>query len=218
MDYFDRVYCIHMPDPDRRRAIDEQFAKVGIANVSYVYASRPKGVFHMTNMRRAPAAEFAVNLSHIKAIAHAIADGAKRPLFLEDDIVFRDDSNQILTAALEALPDDWDVLYMGGHPCEQVEKVSDNLVKIKRFSFAESYAINGRYTLERFHDYWLDRIGQPEAMYDFILSGFAQDNGYCVYPVLTHQPVGYSHISKGNDDKQDLVRRGWKNNLFDLSG
>jgi len=210
--WFDHVYCIHYPDPERRERLERKFKKVGIVGVQYVYAQRPKGKFHITNMRRAPAAEFAVNLSHIKAVAHAIADGAKRPLFIEDDIVFRDDANQILTAALEALPEDWDVLYMGGHPCEPVEQLSDNLVKIKRFSFAEAYAINGT-SLEDFHDFWLDSIGQPQAMYDFILSRFAQENGYCVYPVLTHQPIGYSHISKDNDDKMDLVRRGWVNNL-----
>ena len=103
---------------------------------------------------------------------------------------------------------------MGGHPCEPVKKVSDNLVKVARFSFAESYAIN-RPALENFMDYWLDSIGQPQAMYDFILSRFATaNNGYCVYPVLTNQPIGaYSHISKTNDDKHDLVRRGWENNL-----
>ncbi len=222
MNYFDRVYCIHMPDPKRREAIEEQFKKVGIVGVQYVYAARPRSVgnepfnrpFHITNMRRAPATEFAVNLSHIKAVAHAIADGAKRPLFVEDDIVFRDDANEILTKALEALPENWDVLYMGGHPCEKVKKLSDNLVKIARFSFAEAYALNGLHVLECFHDYWLDNIGQPQAMYDFILSRFAQDNGYCVYPVLTHQPIGYSHISKVSDDKSDLVRRGWENNLI----
>lgn len=213
MDYFDRVYCIHLPDSGRREKIQQEFKKVGIADVEYVYADPPKGSFHITNMRRAPLAEFAVNLSHIKAVAHAIADGAQRPIFFEDDIVFRDDANQILTEALKALPEDWHVLYMGGHPCGVVERLSDNLVKVKRFSFAESYAING-HALVPYFDFWLDRIGKPHAMYDRILGEFAEAvNGYCVYPVLTHQPVGYSHISNRDDDKRDLVRQGWASNL-----
>jgi len=213
MDYFDRVYCIHLPDQGRRDKIQQEFEKVGIADVKYVYAQRPKPKFHMTNMRRAPAAEFAVNLSQIKAVAHAISDGAKRPVFFEDDVLFRDDANQILAQALKALPEDWDVLYMGGHPCDDVKKLSDNLVKVGRFSFAESYAIN-RHALVPYLDYWLDRIGHANAMYDRILGEFARDNnGYCVYPVLTHQPVGYSHISDRNDDKRDLVKRGWAAHL-----
>ena len=219
MDYFDQVYCVHYPDPVRREAIELEFVKVGIVDARYVYAARPGNPnggrpFHISNMRRAPAAEFAVNLSHIKAVAHAIANGAKRPVFFEDDIAFRDDANEILTKALEVLPDDWDVLYMGGHPCEKVERVSDNLVRVKRFSFAEAYAINGP-ALQPFHDFWLDNIGQWQAMYDFILSRFAQSgNGYCVHPVLTHQPIGgYSHITKKKEDKSGLVLRGWQNNL-----
>jgi GR25 family glycosyltransferase involved in LPS biosynthesis len=206
MDHFDRVYCIHFPDPCRRQAIELEFEKVGITDVSYVYAQRP-------NMRRAPAAEFAVNLSHIKAVSHAIADRAECPVFFEDDVVFRDYANNILNSAWEALPDDWDVLYMGGHPCDKVEQLSPNLVKVKRFSFAESYAING-VALRPFHDFWFDRIGSPMAMYDRILGEFAeQNNGYCVYPVLTHQPEGYSHIAGRDDDKRDLVSRGWVKNL-----
>jgi len=168
----------YYPDPDRREAVEKEFAKVGIKDVQYVYAQRPGIVpggrpFHISNMRRAPAAEFAVNLSHIKAVAHAIADGAKRPVFFEDDVVFRDDANEILTKALEALPAEWDVLYMGGHPCEKVDRLSDNLVKVQRFSFAEAYAINGR-SINHYLDHWLDNIGQWQAMYDFILSRFAQ--------------------------------------------
>lgn len=209
--YFDHIYCIHKPDTTRRETIEQMFAKIGAVGVEYVYADRPHGSFEMSNMRRAPKYEFAVNLSHSMAIAHAIADGAKRPLFVEDDIVFSEDAGEVLEKALKALPDDWDVMYMGGHPCEDVERISPNLVKIGRFSFAESYTINGVGALKRFLDFWYNSIGQPQAMYDFILSRFAMDNGYCTYPVLTHQPPGYSHISQGKDSKLDLVTRGWAN-------
>ncbi len=213
MDYFDRVYCIHYPDADRYAAIKKQFSKVGIKEVEYVYANRPRHKFHMTNMRRCPAAEFAVNLSHIKAVAHAIADGARRPVFFEDDIIFRCDANELLAEALKTLPNNWDVFYMGGHPCEEVERQGDNMVKVRRFSFAESYSINS-HALRPYHDFWHDRIGQPNAMYDRILGEFAgAHESYCVVPVITEQPPGYSHIAHGNDDKRDLVMRGWKNNL-----
>jgi len=213
MDWFDRVYCIHYPSPLRREAIEREFKRVGIKDVQYVYADPPKGKFHMSNMRRAPAAEFAVNLSHIKAVIRAIDDGAERPVFFEDDIVFRADAVELLEQAVADLPPDWSVLYMGGHPCETVERIGDKLVKVGRFSFAESYSIR-KPALRPFVEYWLNRIGQVHAMYDRILGEFAQYNGgYCVYPVITTQPPGYSHIAKRDDDKTDLVRRGWNNHL-----
>ena len=212
MDYFDRVYCIHMPDPVRRAAIEEEFKKVGIVGAKYVYAAKPTGPFSMSNMRRAPIYEFAVNLSHIKAVSHAIADGAQRPLFIEDDIVFSDNADEVLESAISSLPEDWDVMYMGGHPCELVEHIGENLVKVGRFSFAEAYTINGMASLESFQDFWFDNIGKDKAMYDFILSRFAMDRGYCTYPVITNQPPGFSHIANRIDDKTQLVARGWQVN------
>ena len=79
-DYFDKVYCIHLPNPERRKEIEWQFKRVGIKDVQYIYARPPHGGFHMNNMRRGSRGEFGCNLSHIKAAMHAVADRAKRPL------------------------------------------------------------------------------------------------------------------------------------------
>lgn len=161
----------------------------------------------MNNMRRNPAAEFGVNLSHIKAVVHAIADGAERPLFLEDDVEF------IGEPVLDGLPLDYDVLYLGGHPRSPVKRYSDHLVRVGTFSFAEAYSLS-RKALVPFYDYWCDRIGQPQAMYDFILGEFASKNyGYAVYPAVTRQVTGISQVSGKVDEKAHLVERGWQNNL-----
>jgi hypothetical protein len=65
-----------------------------------------------------------------------------------------------------------------------------------------------------FLQFWCDRAGQPNAMFDFILGDFAtQANGYAVYPPITRQPPGWSHIGQKHDDKRDLIERGWKSNL-----
>ena len=63
-------------------------------------------------------------------------------------------------------------------------------------------------------DFWLDRVGQPNAMYDLVLGEFAAaHHGYCTYPLLTEQPPGWSAIGNKVDDKRQLVERGWQNNL-----
>jgi len=212
-DYFDSVYVIHMPDPDRREAIDEELDRVGLlGKAHYCYADRPTGAFNITNMRRAPVYEFAVNLSHSLAVSTAIAHGAEYPLFIEDDIVFSHDAEEVLSSAIDSLPHEWDMMYMGGHPCEPVEHIGENLVKVGRFSFAESYTFNGNAPMVAFQRFWFNNIGQPAAMYDFILSRFAMDNGYCTYPVITNQPPVYSHIKGDVDDKTHLVQRGWQSN------
>lgn len=203
---FDRVYCIHLPDAKRRTHMEQQLGRVGIRNVRYVHASQPPAGFKLPNMRRNPRAEFGANLSHLAAIATAMADRADRPLFLEDDICF------VGPEAVSA-PAEWDVLYLGGHPREPVMRAGPGLVRVRKFSFAEAYAVRGE-LLGELHAYWCNRISQPHAMFDFILGEFAAARrSYCFYPVLTEQAFMPSHISGEIDDKRGLIARGWAANL-----
>jgi glycosyl transferase, family 25 len=211
--FFDRTYCVHLPNASRRKLIEVQFERVGIRDVQYVHASQPPSSFKISNMRREPRAEFGANLSHIKAVVTAIADGAERPLFVEDDIVFHDDAERMLTAALADLPQDWHLLYIGGHPRAEVTRISPTLAKVGAFSFAEAYSLKRRALLE-FFGMWCDRISRPDAMYDFVLGEFAAvHNAYCSYPLLCEQPPNMSQISGEIDDKRKLVARGWAKNL-----
>ena len=210
---FDRVYVIHLPNAEWGASIDRQLESMGW-RVTFVHADPlPKG-FQMTNMRRNPGAEFGVNLSHIKAVVQAIADWATCPMFLEDDVVFSENATERLAEAVKDLPPDWDILYLGGHPRGPATRVSDKLVKVNQFSFAEAYAINGSTALRQLFDTWCDRIGKPNAMYDFILSDFASRmHAYCAYPLITSQPPGHSIVRGEPDDKRGLIQKGWANNL-----
>ena len=210
MDRFDKSYCIHLPNEDRRRDVEIQFEKVGV-NPEYVHARRPWHRFNVTNMRRNPPIEFACNLSHIKAVIRSFDD--KRPIFFEDDVVFSDSFRNELDTAFSAIPDDWDVLYLGGHPRGKAELVANNLYRIGNFSCAEAYAFNNG-AQRRFADFWCDRIHKEKAMYDFILGDFAEQNkAYAVYPTITSQADVYSEIARRKDSKTALIERGWRNNI-----
>ena len=216
--FFDKVYCIHLPGHGRRKAIERQFASVGIEDVQYIHADEPLQGFDINNMRRNPRGEFGASLSHIKAVVKAIDDGARQPLFVEDDIVFRPDAIELIRQVLSELSN-YDVLYLGGHPRGPYYMHSEHVARLTTFSFAEAYSINGR-QLRPFFDFWCNRIGRPQAMYDFILGEFgAQHKGYCTQPLLTQQPDGvYSHIGGKRDYKSNCLERGWRENLCeDLS-
>ena len=209
LNHFDRSYCIHFPNDDRRKAVKKQFERVGVSP-QYVHARKPWYKFNVTNMRRNPPIEFACNMSHIKAVMQSFGD--KRPIFFEDDVVFSDDWRQHLDSALNIIPDDWDVLYLGGHPREPVERVDGCLYQVKTFSCAEAYAFNNG-AQRRFADFWCDRIAKENGMYDFILGDFAaENNAYAVYPTITMQANVYSEMARRKDAKNDLIRRGWENN------
>jgi hypothetical protein len=138
---FDRVYVIHLPHRERRAAIEAELARMGL-EAEYVHAKPPRG-FTMSNMRRNPAAEFGCALSHVKAIVRAAAEG-QRPLIIEDDVRF------VGLPQLD-LPADWEVLYLGGHPRSDVQRVSDTLVRVGTFSFAEAYVLRNPL---RFLEFW----------------------------------------------------------------
>jgi GR25 family glycosyltransferase involved in LPS biosynthesis len=207
---FDRVYVVHLPHAARRKAIEAELAKLGM-QATFLYADPPAKEFTVPNMRRNPAVEFALSLSHIKCVIRALDDGAERPLFLEDDVVFHDE--QRLPEVAAELPADYDVLYLGGHPRGNVTWASKSLVRVSTFSFAEAYSLS-RKALRPFLDFWLNRIGQPKAMYDIVLGEFAADHkGYCVYPLMTEQALVSSLISGKIENKESLLLRGWGQHL-----
>jgi len=207
---FDKVYVIHLPDAERYASITAELKKIGVEDAEFVHAEPPRGRY--PNMRRNPAVEMGCNLSHFKAIVKAAISGARRPLFLEDDVCIQNDAISRLKAAESVLRPSWDILYLGGHPRGKIKaKINDNLVKIGLFSFAESYILNGA-SIPSFIDYWFDRIGRPNAMIDFILGEWAADNeGFAVYPALTAQKQFKSKISNKVDHKENLILKGWTN-------
>lgn len=218
--YFDKVYCIHLPNErERKGRIQKQFDDMGFTDVNYISATPPPANFSMSNMRRNSRGEFGVNLSQIKAVVQAISDGAQRPLFFEDDIEFKDYAGRFCNYAIQELPEDWGVLYFGGHPRgpvparRAVSQGREYVYKIQRYSFADAYSINGKY-LQKFFDYWCEFITRDNAMYDFILGEFAgQNNGYAVYPTLCEQYAGKSAVTGQFDDKSSIVARAWASHI-----
>ena len=198
-----------------------QFKRIGVASrVQYVHANPPPKGFSISNMRRSPRGEFGVNLSQIKAVVQAISDGAQRPLFFEDDVIFHENTLNLLTTSLRDLPDNWDILYMGGHPTgpifnPQATKFSETLAEVGKFSFADSYAFNeGR--AKQFFDMWCNRITNKDAMYDFILGDFAKKkNAFCTYPLLCNQRPDISQVDGKPDNKDSVIARAWTHHLGD---
>ena len=220
-DFFDHIYCIHLPHTKRRALIETEFERIGVADrVQYIHAPSPPASFTMSNMRRGASGEFGVNLSQIKAVVQAISDGAQHPLFFEDDVIFHKNTHKLLEQSLSDLPKEWDLLYMGGHPTgpifnPQATKFSETLAEVGKFSFADSYAFNDGQAA-RFFNSWCSGITKRDAMYDFILGGFsANNNSFCTYPLLCNQRPAVSQVTGEYDDKSSIIARAWTHHLGD---
>jgi len=209
------VYVISLPNAERRIKIHAELRRVGFEHINYVHAVEPVQGFTMSNMRRNPRGEFGCALSHLKAISQALEQGCKRALFVEDDITFLDGGIERFVAADLAIKLRLDILYLGGHPREKVQKTDiAGLVKPGKWSCAEAYCMDSR-GMQNFIPFWCDRAGQPNAMFDFILGEWAaeRDFAYAMYPPATEQRPGWSQIGQKFDDKRELIERGWRNNL-----
>lgn len=104
--FFDRIFCITLKErPDRRAQAEAQFARVGLGGrVTFFVAER-----HPTDC------EQGIYESHLACMGRGLADGARRLLIFEDDVLFeRYDPGRFAEALafLEERPD-WNLFFLG---------------------------------------------------------------------------------------------------------
>lgn len=126
-------------------------------------------------------------------------------LVCEDDVCFLHQAREIFNSAYEQLPEDWDMLYLGGHIHEPAERYSDNLFKITKgvhcnhailySEKARSFILNTYHVWEndiKAFDHWLYLLGQ------------SQMNCFMCYPVIAYQKPGYSFDGRWGDYYIDM--------------
>ena len=112
-DFFDNIYCINLAHrADRWEDVSKEFAK-HLLIVERVEAVNGKEVFREGLNRHAGA--YGLVLTNIKIFEDAISKGYMKILILEDDIKFAEDVNEKFWKKMQYLPDDWNMLYLGGN-------------------------------------------------------------------------------------------------------
>lgn len=122
-EYFDKIFYINMQkDRDRDSHMIEQFKKFSISNyerVEGVSLSLPEvpPISHWRNFNKKDEkyvkGQLGCRAAHLECVKIARSRGYSRVLILEDDVIFLQDPNTLLTQNHEIL-NDWDVLYFGG--------------------------------------------------------------------------------------------------------
>jgi len=148
-DYFDGVYCINLPSrADRRKHAEEQFNKHGL-NVRFCDGI-PGDSFRDirggdTDYDRGFRGNMGCTASH-RAILDMIArEGCHRGLVFEDDVEFvTDDLQRDFAAWISEVPQDWQMLYLGGSFQEDpLYRVSAHVVRTRDMMTTSSYAVTG---------------------------------------------------------------------------
>lgn len=134
--------------------------------------------------------------SHVDALRNCEGE----LLVCEDDVIFLEQGREIFNKAYDQLPDDWDMLYLGGNIHEPAERYSDNLFRVKKAvhcNHAILYSAKGRgYVLSHYnvweseykaYDHWLYMLGQ------------SQMNCFICSPMIAYQRPGYSFNGNWSD-------------------
>ncbi|NBO22104.1 hypothetical protein EBU94_02015, partial [bacterium] len=114
--FFDKIYCINLDKrPDRWDECVQEFKKHRMIVERFSAADHnhpivPKQLDATTNNGNA-----GLVASNILILQDAIANGYKNILILEDDVAFVDDLNEKFAEWSKDVPENWDMLYLGGN-------------------------------------------------------------------------------------------------------
>ncbi len=148
-------------------------------------------------------AHYGCTTSHIKALEYAYEQGDEYSLILEDDCSFTDDFRSKLIECVRQLPQDWDLIYLGGSlinasiyqggdliNIDAVEKFSENLYRAKNVLTTHSYIIKNN-SIPKL----LEKIKSRLDRIDILFCEFQKHNNcFIVYPELAWQKEGHSDI------------------------
>lgn len=204
-DYFDGIYCINLDRrPDRwEQNCLPQFEKLDLSveRFSAVDGKKDIDIGHGDYCN----AELAGSMSHLNAIKKAKNNNIKKLLLLEDDVVFKENANEMFSKVVNNVPDDWEYLFFGGNHVGGFRPVSDGVVRL-----GGSYAIHACGIKESSYDIMIKhlehkidlsiknaKIEKPKKSIaaDFFLADLQKVlNTYCFLPHIAWQKDGHSDI------------------------
>lgn len=201
MDYFDKTFCINLDSrPNRWKSALEEFAKnsFNVEKISAIDGSK-------TNLEFPPEIkEGAVgcSLSHLYTMKLAKQLNLKNYLVLEDDVKFVDNFQQIFAHFIKQVPDDWDMLYLGGQHLHgrNIEPITENVYKCEYTLTTHSFAVKNTV-----YDLFIDKLIDITKPCDIHFADqHKKINAYVFIPHLTWQREGYSDVEQKNTNYEFL--------------
>lgn len=188
-DYFDDAECINLAHrEDKWQLCEAEFDKHGLTVWMYP-AVNGNDVEYFGDLKKGV---IGCALSHRNIIRDAKEMGLDNVLILEDDVEFDPELNEKFTNWITEVPENWDMLYLGGnHNTKRHDnKISPHVLKLSKTQATHAYAV--RHTV---YDLILDRLNNIDKDVDVIYMDIQkQCNAYCFTPRLAWQRAGVSDI------------------------
>ncbi|HCS51899.1 glycosyltransferase family 25 protein [Rubinisphaera sp.] len=199
---FDAIYCINL---DRRQDRWEQFQKRIPGDWPFREIERVSAV----EGKQVPAPEWwkqgngawGCYRTHLQLIENALNRGLDSILLLEDDAEFCPDFTQEVIQFLDAIPEDWGMLYLGGQHlyvnAYPPQRISERVFQPYNVNRTHAFALRGR-TMKKVYQHLCRRDWQNGHHIDHHLGRFHQrreDPIYCPDRWLIGQAEGRSNIA-----------------------
>jgi len=134
-----------------------------------------------------------INLTYKSMFEYAKRNDLPNILILEDDVEFSDDFKERIGDFLNNIPDDWDMIYLGGNHLDHFPvKVNDHVSRC--ISTRSSHAIIYKNTC---YDYFIDALAKMDNPLDEVYAKAQRDKvvvAYVPVPPLAWQFDGHSDI------------------------
>jgi GR25 family glycosyltransferase involved in LPS biosynthesis len=177
--------------PDRLKEATEQLTRAGIEFERF--AAIDGHALPLPKNETKGAGAFGCRLSHVRVLEQAISRGLKCVGVFEDDAVLADDFQLRLNAALERVPEDWELLYLGTQHRQTPTPVNDSIVRCTDCHRTHSYIVRGE-CIGKLYQIWSSNTGHV----DHILNNtgaFRELKAYAIDPPITGQGNSKSDIN-----------------------
>lgn len=139
--------------------------------------------------------------SHRRLFSFAKENDINTIMILEDDVIVCDDFIIKLKKVMSELPDNWDLLYLGGWNVGEKIKYSDSLDVAKKVYTTHAFIVKNK-----FFDTIINQINSRDWKVDVLLSEVLEKgNCFICNPTIAWQREGYSDIENKITNNKHLI-------------
>ncbi len=183
--------CINLDRrPERWEAMKANFDRLGVRSIERLAAVDGESVIVPERFSHLRPVDYACTLSHLTAVKRAFDAGHQSVLIFEDDCLFDPAIEEKFPEYMRQVPEDWDMLFLGGYHFETPLPVSFNVVRALTTLTTHAYAVR-----QSIYSDFIELNENPPAIVDrnnTILQ--KKFNCYCCEPNLVGQLAGYSDL------------------------
>lgn len=204
---FDKVYLINLDRrPDRLENFQQEVEKYDLGDYEKISAVDGQSLDISKYNTNLNPGEIGVILSNLQIINNAKSNNYKKILIIEDDCYFTEEVKNIEEYFM-LLPDDWEMLYMGGNHNTHMGipppiKVNQKIQKLH--SSFSAHLVGIKSDMYDFIEKSLKNLKEPlDVSYARLQKSF---NAYSFFPAIAKQKSDYSDIQNKKVDYNWLIK------------